>query len=87
MEWKEQGALKRRGFLKAGGAGVMLAAAPAIARGLDLTKEPVRIGHIGLGVRGGRLISYTVASESSEVVAVCDVYGPHLKKGADRSAP
>jgi predicted dehydrogenase len=70
--------LTRRDFLAIGAAAV---AAPAILRGADLATEPVRIGHIGTGTRGWGLIKYTGAIPEAKVVAVCDVYGPHLARG------
>ena len=50
--------LTRRDFLTIGAAAV---AAPAILRGADLAREPVRLGHIGTGTRGWDLIRYTGA--------------------------
>lgn len=72
--------LSRRDFLTIGAAAI---AAPAILRGADLTKEPVRLGHIGLGTRGWDLIRYTGAIPEAKVVAVCDVYDGHLARGFD----
>ncbi|MCC6354110.1 MAG: Gfo/Idh/MocA family oxidoreductase [Verrucomicrobiae bacterium] len=74
--------ITRRDLLLAGAAAV---AAPAILRGADLTKEPVRLGHIGTGTRGWDLIKYTGAVPEAKVLAVCDVYGPHLKRGMEAS--
>lgn len=59
--------------------------APNILRGADPLADPVRIGHIGLGVRGGNLVSYTGVHPDITVAAVCDVYKPHLQKGVQRS--
>ena len=72
-------ALTRRNFLAVGATAAV--AAPAILRGVDLAKEPVRLGHIGLGTRGWDLIRYTGAVPDAKVVALCDVYGPHLQRG------
>lgn len=60
-------------------------AAPSILRGAEPTSEPVRIAQIGLGTRGGNLIRVAGSSKACKVVAVCDVYKPHLKKGVERS--
>lgn len=69
----------RRDFVAT--AAVAAAAAPAILRGsVDLTKEPVRIGHIGTGTRGTGLIRYTGAIPEAKVVAISDVYAPHAKR-------
>src|SRR5512133_680349 len=73
--------LTRRDFLAIGATAAV--AAPAILRSADLTKEPVRVGHIGLGTRGWDLIKYTGAVPEAKVVALCDVYAPHLKRGLD----
>ena len=50
-------------------------------RGALPTADPVRVGHIGTGTRGWDLIKYTGATSSAKVVAVCDVYKPHLARG------
>jgi predicted dehydrogenase len=90
MKGNEQSdGIERRGFLKTGGLGaaalVAAASAPHVARAVSPTADPVRLGHIGLGVRGGQLIDYTGVAEGAKVVAVCDVYKPHLQKGVERS--
>lgn len=66
-------------------AGAAAAVAPAILRGADLAKEPVRLGHIGTGTRGWDLVKYTGAVPEAKVLAVCDVYGPHRKRGMEAS--
>lgn len=73
--------LNRRGFIAT--AAVAAASAPAILRGADLTREPVRIGHIGTGTRGWDLIKYTGAIPEARVVAICDVYAPHVKRAVE----
>jgi len=74
----------RRRFLESVGAGAAMAAvAPAVARGAPPTADPVRVGHIGTGTRGWDLIKYTGATDSAKVVAVCDVYKPHLERGVE----
>jgi predicted dehydrogenase len=75
--------LTRRTFLSLGATATAAVAAPAILRGADLTKEPVRLAHIGLGTRGWDLVRYTGAIPEAKVVALCDVYAPHLKRGLD----
>ena len=75
-------AITRRKFLEVTGlsaAGVM--AAPAVLRGAAPTSEPVRVGHIATGTRGWDLIKYTGRTDSAKVVAVCDVYKPHMERG------
>jgi predicted dehydrogenase len=74
--------ISRRDFIQASGrAAAASLAAPAILRGASATAEPVRLGHIGLGTRGGNLVRYTGQIDACRVVAVCDVYKPHLRKG------
>jgi hypothetical protein len=63
--------LTRRDFLAVGTAAAV--AAPAILRGVDLTREPVRLGHIGAGTRGWDLLKYTGAVPEARVVAVSAV--------------
>ena len=70
----------RRTFLKATTLGAStLIAVPAVLRGASPTADPVRVGHIGTGTRGWDLIKYMGATNSAKVVAVCDVYKPHLR--------
>jgi len=56
-------------------------AGPSIVTGADPVSDPVRVGHIGLGTRGWDLIRYTGPADNAKVVAVCDVYKPHLERG------
>jgi predicted dehydrogenase len=72
--------ITRRTMLAASAA---LIAAPAIVRGVEPTADPVRVGHIGTGTRGWDLIRYTGGTRAAKVVAVCDVYGPHLQRGVE----
>ena len=60
-----------------------IAAAPAVLRGATVKDDPVRVGHIGTGTRGWSLIRGTGKSESAKVVAVCDVYKPHVERGVE----
>ena len=74
--------VSRRDFIQTTGkAAAASLAAPAILRGASATDDPVRLGHIGLGTRGGNLVRYTGLLDACKVVAVCDVYKPHLEKG------
>ncbi len=57
--------------------------APAILAGAAPTADPVRVGHIGAGTRGWDLLKYTGSVETAKVVAVCDVYKPHLERGIE----
>lgn len=80
----------RRDFIRTSGkAATALAAtslaAPAVLRGASPTTDPVRIGHIGIGTRGGTLMRYTGSIDACKVVAVCDVYQPHVRKAVELS--
>jgi len=89
--------LNRRKFLETTGKGAVLAALSAQAPAALAAKSPnetISVGCIGLGVRGGTLIRQVAGSgggekypgiEGAKVVAVCDVYKPHLDKGVERS--
>lgn len=86
--------INRRTFLERGGktaaaASALYAAAPAVLTNAA-PNDTIGVGHIGLGVRGGTLISQVAGRqlgggvEGAQVNAVCDVYQPHLQKGLDR---
>ncbi len=75
-------ATTRRQFLQTtGAAAAAIVAAPAVLRGATAADDPVRVGHIGAGTRGWSLIQETAASKSAQVVAICDVYKPHVERG------
>lgn len=46
------------------------------------TEDPVRVGLIGAGRRGTKLLSYMLAIDSVEIVAICD----EIKSSAERAA-
>ncbi len=76
--------ISRRGFVQ--GAGLAAAAtvwAPSVLRGAEPTSEPVRVAQIGIGTRGENLISVVGSKPSARVVAICDVYKPHLERGVE----
>ena len=82
--------LTRRDFIVTSGqaAAAVVAgtiAAPSILRGATLEGDPVRLGHIGIGTRGGDVLRTAASNPGCRVVAVCDVYQTHLRKGADMS--
>ena len=72
--------LSRRRFLQTTGTAAALAAAPAVLRGAEVQDAPVRVGFIGTGVRGWSLVREMAASKLAQVVAVCDVYKPHVDR-------
>lgn len=80
--------LSRRGFIKgtgltAAGAFVTTVGAPNILRGAEPTAEPVRVAQIGIGTRGENLVRVAGSKEACKVVAICDVYKPHLERGIE----
>ena len=82
--------ISRRAFLDKAGKGLTASLvasqlAPSVLRGVSPTADPVRVGHIGMGVRGGGAVSYSGNHADCQVVAVCDVYKPHLQKGIEFS--
>jgi predicted dehydrogenase len=80
---KDMKVISRRAMLAASAAAVV---APTILKRVDAASDPVRVGHIGAGVRGwGELLQYTGSVDNAKVVAVCDVYKPHLERGFERA--
>lgn len=78
--------VNRRTFLKSAGAtAAAVTAAPSVLGAAEPLSDPVRVAHIGTGVRGWDLIKYTGAHKGAKVVTVCDVYKPHLQRGLDAS--
>ena len=74
-------AIDRRGFLKI--AGMSVAAAPFIARGLAAESQRiVRIGFVGVGGRGTSLLEPAASIQPVTIPAVCDVN----KSAAHRAA-
>lgn len=81
--------LDRRAFLRTTGqAATSLLAASTFPPTLLSAPSPggtIGVGCIGLGTRGGDLINAVVHVPNVKVVAVSDVYGPHRRKGLERS--
>lgn len=81
--------LNRRNFLETTGkSAAVLAAVTAGAPAVLSARAPnetLGVGCIGLGVRGGTLCRQVAGAEGADVVAVCDVYKPHVQKGVERS--
>ena len=75
----ERSNMTRKEFLR--GAAVT-AAAPAFLKS-QAPSDEIRIGNIGTGVRGGSLVRNVVKSTGAKVVAICDVYKPHVEKGVE----
>lgn len=59
------------------------ALAPHILRGeaATIAADPVRVAQIGIGTRGVGLLSVAGSKKGARVVALCDVYKPHLERG------
>ncbi len=76
--------LSRRDFVKSGAAAAAAIAATAQAHASDSANERVRIGVIGTGNRGGQLVSATLPHADAEIVALCDVFEPHVDKEAEK---
>jgi len=76
--------LSRRDFVKTGAAAAATIAAATHAQASDSANERVRVGVIGTGNRGGQLVSATLPHKDAEIVALCDVFEPHLDKEAEK---
>ncbi len=72
----------RRTFIKSSlGTGASLIAAPSIfAGGSILPSERFRVGHIGIGGRGGSLLRQSVGTKDVDVIALCEVDQNHLAR-------
>ncbi len=77
--------LTRRDFLKTTVTATSVAALAPSVLAAQSPNETVGVGCVGLGTRGGDLINAVVPVPGVKVVAVCDVYQPHLQKGVERS--
>lgn len=72
--------MSRRTFVK-----TAAAAAATISAGRSFAaNDRVRLGFIGVGNRGGQLIDFTLKHPDAEIVALCDVYEPHLAKWSEK---
>jgi len=87
--------LSRRNFLGTTGTGataltILTTGAPAVMAAKS-ANDVIGVGHIGIGVRGGTLLTQVAGREQgggiagTKVVAVCDVYKGHREKGVERS--
>ncbi len=79
----------RRDFIKTTGknaaaCAALITSAPGILSAKS-PNETVNAACIGLGVRGSTLCRQIAAVEGVKVVAVCDVYKPHMQRGVERS--
>ena len=75
----------RRNFLKtAAVAGVGLALAPNIAFAKNNSDTKVRLGFIGLGLRGDTHLANALRRNDVEVIAICDIDPKRIKIAQDR---
>ena len=72
--------MNRRTFIKTAAAA---ATAPYVAKSAPGSQK-IRMGFIGIGNRGSQLLQSFMRMPDAEVVALCDVYEPYLKR--DHSA-
>lgn len=77
----------RRDFLKGSAATITAASVGLLSSArADETKtnlEPVKVGFIGVGAEGGMLLSKMQRVPGVDIVAICDIYPPNLKKALD----
>lgn len=76
--------LSRRDFVKTGATAAAAIAAARRAQASDVASERVRIGVIGTGNRGGQLVDATLPHKDAQIVALCDVFDPHVGKEAQK---
>src|SRR5207253_1651207 len=74
----------RRNFVKTAGVAAVISA-PAIQK-VRAANDQVQYGFIGTGSRGQYLLQHINQTDRGRCVAVCDIYEPNLKKGADIAA-
>ena len=79
----------RRQFLcTTGQVATALAAAstfPPTILAAESSAKTIGVGCIGVGTRGGDLLNAVVDAPNVKVMAISDVYGPHRRKGIERS--
>jgi predicted dehydrogenase len=73
--------VSRREFVKAAGTAAA-AAAPAIQK-VKAANNQVQFGLIGVGSRGQYLLRHINETDQGRCVALCDLYEPSMKKGAE----
>jgi predicted dehydrogenase len=73
----------RRDLLLGAGVGLTCALFPGRVRGAN---DRVTLGFIGVGAMGSANLGYALGIPGFSVVAVCDVYKPHLERARDTAA-
>ncbi len=71
--------MQRREFLKSGGVAGATLAMPAIVKAAKVDQK-IRMGFIGVGNRGTQVMHLFMNFPDVEVVALCDVYEPYLRR-------
>ncbi len=70
----------RREFLKASGAAVMASSLPKSNSLLAESDKKVRVGFVGVGMRGSGLLEIAMTMPAVEVPAICDINEEYLEK-------
>jgi predicted dehydrogenase len=82
--------LSRRNFLETttlGAAGVMVGSSAGPALGaIKGANDRIQIGVIGPGERGSGLVRSLATLANAKITAVCDIFEPNLKRGANLAA-
>jgi len=76
----ESKSINRRSFARTSVSSMLVLAATGKASAHAAASERLRVGFIGVGNRGGQVLSAFLEQADVEVVAICDVYQPHLEK-------
>ncbi|MBT8043907.1 MAG: Gfo/Idh/MocA family oxidoreductase, partial [Verrucomicrobiae bacterium] len=82
--------ISRRHFISntgktAAAAALVSNVAPSILRGAEPASadNPIKVAQIGIGTRGMNLVRVAGSKKFCKVIAVCDVYKPHIKRGVE----
>ena len=72
--------ISRRTFVARGAGAALLAGSAASFGRVRGANERIRAGFIGVGNRGGQLLDAALPNQDLQIVALCDVYEPYLKR-------
>ncbi len=73
------GKMNRREFTKGAAAFGAAVACTSVGKTVLGANERIRLGVIGVGNRGDQLIDALLGNQDAQIVALCDVYEPHLQ--------
>jgi predicted dehydrogenase len=76
----ESMSINRRSFARTSVSSMLVLSATGKASAQADASERLRVGFIGVGNRGGQVMSAFLEQADVEVVAICDVFQPHLEK-------